>query len=221
MKHTRLYTAAVLALALVLFSACAYAAEILPLPVNHTGTDLANGAFRLTVKDADRIDSGWFTAELFLQERYDGEQIRALSPGDTVVMNGKTWTVKELAAQIQPVIAQGNSVKPEILSVLDVESGTEDTLTPGGFLDITGKSILVTGDNDDVGLYFVNTEDETSSVKVDVSKIGVNTSSRIACVVPKLASGSYKIKIVTQFARSNAPRKDSQVNTFTNTFTVL
>ena len=183
---------------------------------------VANSAMIDRVLNGSLVDGGIGTFYARISGSFDSEQSSFDSEKnaiDIAFRSGKT--VKELASQIQPVIAQGNTVKPEILSVLDVESGREDTLTPNGFLDITGKSILVTGDNDDVGLYFVNTEDESSTVKVDASKIGVNTSSRIACVVPKLASGSYKIKIVTQFARSNAPRKDSQVNTFSNTFTVL
>ena len=126
--------------------------------------------------------------------------------------------VKELAKTLSPVIAQGNSTKPEIISVTDIESGNENTLTQGGFLDISGKNILVTGENEDVGLYFVNADDESKSVKLAASKIGVNTASRVACVVPSFESGSYKIRIVTQYAKSTVPCKESKTQTFGNSF---
>ena len=102
---------------------------------------------------------------------------------------------------------------------MDIESGKDSFLTPGGFLDITGKSILVTGTNEDVGLYFVNAEDKSKTVKVPASKIGVNTSRRIACVVPNLESGSWKIRIVTQCSK-NTPRKESQLFTYDTVFGV-
>ena len=136
---------------------------------------------------------------------------------DIAFRSGKE--VKELAKSISPVIAQGNSTKPEIVSVTDIESGKDSVLTPGGFLDITGKSILVTGSNEDVGLYFVNADDESKSVKVSAAKIGVNTSSRVACVVPPLESGSWRIRIVTQCSK-NTPRKESLLFTYEPTFTV-
>lgn len=182
---------------------------------------VANNAMIDRILNGSIVDGGIGTFYARVTGSFDSEQSSFDSKKnaiDIAFRSGKT--VKELSSQIQPVIAQGNSVKPEIISVMDIESGKSETLTPGGFLDITGKSILVTGDNADVGLYFENTEDEAKSVKIAAAKIGVNTSTRIACVVPQLASGNYKIKIVTQFAKSTVPCKESKSQTFGNTFTV-
>ncbi|MBR1402610.1 MAG: DUF4469 domain-containing protein [Treponema sp.] len=154
--------------------------------------------------------SGSFASE---QSSFDSEK----NSIDVAFRSSKS--VKELAADITPVIAQGNSVKPEITSVTDVESGEDGTLTVGGFLDIAGKNILVTGTNDDVGLYFVNCEDDEKSVKLEAAKIGVNTSSRIACVVPPLCSGTYTVKVVTQCSKTK-PHKESLENTFSTVFSV-
>ena len=129
--------------------------------------------------------------------------------------------VKKLFSTIRPVIAQGNRITPEINFVHDIESNTNDTLTPGGFVKITGSFIRISGDNKDNGLYFVNIEDESKTVKVESSKIGVNTSSEIACTVPALENGKYKLKIVTQFTRSSIPCKETKSKTFSRIFTVI
>lgn len=181
---------------------------------------VANNAMIDRVLNGSIVDGGIGTFYARVTGSFDSEQSSFDSKKnaiDIAFRSGKT--VKELSSQIQPAIAQGNSVKPEIISVTDIESGKSDTLTPGGFLDITGKSILVTGENDDVGLYFVNIEDESKSVKVASTKIGVNTSARIACVVPNLESGSYRIKLVTQCSKQS-PRKESQSCVFPMILTV-
>ena len=81
----------------LLFSASAFAAEIFPLEVLPEDVDLGNGTFCCTIADDSRIeDGGCFTVTLFLEDRYDPAQIKALAPGDTVWMNGKSWTVQEI-----------------------------------------------------------------------------------------------------------------------------
>ncbi len=81
----------------VVFTSCAAAAEIRPLEINPDETDLNNGTFCLAISDPDRIDDGgFFTAELFLEDRYDAGQVKSLAPGDTVWINGTAWTVGEV-----------------------------------------------------------------------------------------------------------------------------
>ena len=76
-------------------TACAQAAEIRPQDINHLEIDLTDGTFYLGVKDADRIiDGGWFTASLYVPDHYDEAQIEAMAPGDTVLVNGQTWTIR-------------------------------------------------------------------------------------------------------------------------------
>ena len=181
---------------------------------------VVNNAMIDRVLNGSIVDGGIGSYYAKISGSFDSEQSSFDSKKnaiDIAFRSGKE--VKELTKSLTPVIAQGNSTKPEIVSVTDIESGKENVLTPGGFLDIAGKSILVTGTNEDVGLYFVNTEDEGKTVKVSASKIGVNTSSRIACVVPNLESGSWRIKIVTQCSK-NAPRKESQLFTYGTVFGV-
>lgn len=98
MRYRRLRAAVLLYLLLTVFTAaCARAADVCPLPVDRAAVGPENGAFRLTVMDADRIaDEGFFTAALFLQDRYSSEQVNAIVPGDTVRVSGRIWTVREI-----------------------------------------------------------------------------------------------------------------------------
>ncbi len=118
-------------------------------------------------------------------------------------------SVKSHLAELDVVIRQGNCAKPQIADVHDLESGGSDCLTRGGFLEITGSNLAIKGSDESVGLYFMNVDDETKSVKLEEGKMGTNSSSRLACVVPTtLADGTYQIKVVTQFAKSKTARKE-------------
>lgn len=84
---------------LLLLTLCAgaYAAEIRPVDIEQFDVDLTNGAFCLWIRDADQIaDGGWFTAGLYMEDNYDAQQIESMVPGDTVLVNGQTWTVREV-----------------------------------------------------------------------------------------------------------------------------
>ena len=98
MRRYHLLTAVLLTAMLALCAiACACAAEIRPIPVNHDSLDLANGEYGFRVTNANRIeDGGYFIAALYLQDRYDGEQILAMAPGDRVWVNDEAWTVTEV-----------------------------------------------------------------------------------------------------------------------------
>ena len=98
MKHPRLPAAALAALLLIcLAGVFACAAEIRPLETDPAKVDLNSGTFCLTIPDPEHVDAGgFFTARLFLEDRYDAAQAKTLAPGDTVFMNGRAWTVREV-----------------------------------------------------------------------------------------------------------------------------
>jgi len=98
MKQSWHLTAALgILLVCLFFSVCACAEEIRPLETVSENTDLSNGTFCITIPDdSDPAGTGFFTASLFVEDRYDAAQISALAPGDTVWMNGYAWTVHEV-----------------------------------------------------------------------------------------------------------------------------
>ncbi len=72
-------------------------ADVVPLAVDPGKLDLDNGEYCIAFRDLDKIrKEGFFTAEMYVQEHYDGKQIRSLAPGNTVLMNGRVWTVEKM-----------------------------------------------------------------------------------------------------------------------------
>ena len=59
------------------------------------------------------------------------------------------------------------------------------------------------------------------TVRLTAQDMGVNSSTRLVCLVPsELASGDYRITVVTQFGKSKTPRKEAQSMTFPAVLTV-
>ena len=120
MKCNRILTAVLLVLLLALaVTVCASASEIRPIPVDHDQVDLENGEFCLEIKNADRIEpNGFFIAVLYLEDRYDGDQIRSLAPGDTVYANDEKWTVQE-------VVVHSDGEAPDEPATYEIYTGEE------------------------------------------------------------------------------------------------
>ena len=104
MRHPYILTAILLILLLCFCAvACASAAEIRPIPVDHDAVDLSNGNFCLTVRSTGQIEnSGFFFAVLYQEDHYDAEQITSLAARDTVYMNDLPWTVREVVIHSDP-----------------------------------------------------------------------------------------------------------------------
>lgn len=118
--------------------------------------------------------------------------------------------VKEMTASLDALILQGNSVMPEITEVVDVASKESGVLTPNKMLTVTGKNIMIAGENEDVGLWFVNTEDESKSIKVNAADCGINKAGILSCVIPELEPGTYQIKVVTQYSKGRAMCRENK-----------
>ena len=70
-------------------------AEAKYLPIREE-PDLQNGTFRVAFEDVDRIASdGYCTAVLYTTDYFRKEDIRAMKPGDTLRINGRTCTLTE------------------------------------------------------------------------------------------------------------------------------
>ncbi len=97
MKHRNFLTMALLGLLFtLLFAAAACADQISPISVDLNRIDLKNGEFRVSLKDVDSVDKhGYISAELYQEEYFSAKDIRKLKAGDTVLVNGRTWTVKK------------------------------------------------------------------------------------------------------------------------------
>ena len=128
----------------------------------------------------------------------------------------------ERLSSLRPVIRQGNEIKPVVTDVFDLESKGNAVLTRGGFLNISGTNIRIGGDSEEVGLYFMHSHDNTKDVKLSAEKLGINTQTRLACVIPSgLEAGTYRLKVVTQALSSKTYRKKPTAFTFQTELTAV
>lgn len=65
------------------------------LPAGHSGKpDTENGSFLFRTEDADKIESdGYFTAVLYLPDFYPAGEVRAMRPGDTILIMDRILTI--------------------------------------------------------------------------------------------------------------------------------
>ena len=135
--------------------------------------------------------------------------------------------LQEVMDSLTPVIAQGNHVFPEITGVWDksLPSEQEGFLRAGGFFSIRGKNIMVADEDgadekaSRVGLYFDNLDDAEKSVRLVPSQIYHNAAGLLEGIIPQLADGRYRVRVVTKYCGSMR-RKTAQECCFDRVFTV-
>lgn len=183
--------------------------------------ELVRNAKLARLADAYAVDDGISRMQLKVKGGFDSDSENFSTEKHSVeIALHPTSDAKKYFEKLRPVIRQGNSKKPVITGIYDVKSKSGDTLTKGGYLEIRGTGMKICGDNENVGLYFENTEDSSDIVKVSADELGQNVGSTLACVVPsELKSGTYRIKVVTQFMNGKTFRKTPQEAVFGN-FTV-
>jgi hypothetical protein len=88
------------------------------------------------------------------------------------------------------------SPQPQIIEVKDSVSAAVDTsLTANGAVELAGINIKIAGDKPENGLYFVSESgSETKAVTVITNK-----PSQLIALIPALAAGVYRVKVVTQY----------------------
>jgi hypothetical protein len=87
-----------------------------------------------------------------------------------------------------------------ISSVTDVKTGSQNNLlTPGRNIKIAGAKLKIAGDDPAVGLFF-ESEAGGAPVPVDSSDLVINRPAELIAVIPALAPGVYRLRLVTQYS---------------------
>jgi hypothetical protein len=127
--------------------------------------------------------------------------------------------LRALAEQIVVEVEGLADVQGYIDEFTDVTTeSVNDTLTPGGMFGISGHKIKITGEDPEVGLYFVPEADPAGRVKVS-GRLAENAPSKLIGVIPPLGAGAWKIEIKTQYSGSTKDLKSprSIISAFTLT----
>ncbi|MDR3283927.1 MAG: DUF4469 domain-containing protein [Treponema sp.] len=98
--------------------------------------------------------------------------------------------------------------------VQDVKTGTEnETLSSGGAVVITGHKIKVAGDKPGVGITITGTRaGGTPYTNAILPPYVENTTSKVIAILPAgIPEGTFKIRIITQYAGSGTLLKDVRI----------
>lgn len=98
---------------------------------------------------------------------------------DISLTQGSVWRDLIRTVGVTVVGAKGDSIY--IGSVRNADN--EDFFNAGKFLVVTGKQIRISGDDDEVGIFFKSADG--TSVKVERDSIGVNNPSKLVFLIPK------------------------------------
>jgi hypothetical protein len=172
------------------------------------------------LKDGYSVNTGYFTAGAQIKGVFNSakETFNPAKHSVYILFNmGETTRngLSDVTVDIMGVAETGI----EIAQVTDVKTGSvNDKLTPSRNLRIKGSKLKIAGSDASVGVYFLK-EGTTESIKVDVADIVTNNPSELIIVIPALASGGYKIKVVTQFT-GNILLKSPRTTVFEKILTV-
>lgn len=111
---------------------------------------------------------------------------------------------------------------PLISKVYNVATGEwNQSITPGGGLNIEGIRIRVEGDAEGVGIRF-RPFNGGEAVEVPMNSVLVNNPSAISLIVPAtLASGDYNLELTTQYSPSNGLLKQPRTTVFEHVLYVV
>jgi hypothetical protein len=143
-------------------------------------------------------------------------------PKDAVIRITASKEVSEVAKKIP--LRHVEAVNPIHISfVHDVKSDTtNDKVTRGGSVKITGHNLKVTGKEPSVGIEFISVEDPEAIYPVAVQDIVINNPSELLIVAPQMVTGEeVRLKVTTQFSNSTKPLKTPRSITLEKTLTVI
>lgn len=171
--------------------------------------------------DGYSVNTGYFSATPLIKGVFNSPD-ESFDPSKHSVIfqftQGETMR-KELAnieVQIMGVAESGIT----ITQVTDVKSGSvNNVITPNRNLKIKGNKLKLVGDSEGVGVYFTHA-DTGVATKVDASDIVTNNPSELIVVVPALATGTYKVQVMSQFSGSSKPLKELRSFEFDKLLTV-
>jgi len=173
------------------------------------------------LSDGFSVNTGYFTASTLIKGVFNspGETFNTAKHSIIFQFNQGDTLRKELPGIEVDILGVADS-SISVAQVTDVKTGSvNDLLTPNRNLKIKGYKLKLTGDNPNVGVYFVNqTTSERSKVADD--DIVTNNPSELVIVTPALAIGMYTLEVTSQYSGSSTALKDPRTSAFEKILTV-
>jgi hypothetical protein len=153
--------------------------------------------------DGFSVNTGWYNASIHIKGVFTSPTEGFDPAKHTVVVEFRQGAELRKELGMVGVDILGKAESGFLISeVLDMRTGSvNDLLTPGRNAKISGGKLKVEGGDPSCGVYFVNATDGTK-VKVDAADMVENVPGHLLIVIPTLATGAYRLEVVTQYATS-------------------
>ena len=169
------------------------------------------------LEDGNKINTGYFAAQAQVRGSFDskGDQYDAKRHSVQIVFS-VGHLIRQRAAKLKAEILRIEPNNYCIRTVTDAQTKSDtDKLVMNRLLVISGEKIKITGDDPTVGLYLIHAESGTEH-HFPASTLYQNSNATLMVLVPELAQGSYRLKIITQYAGKGTlltePRSCAYVN---------
>jgi len=158
------------------------------------------------LEDGNKINTGYFTAQANVRGAFDSKADQYDSERHSIQIVFSTGhLIRQRAAELKAEILRIGSNNYGIRTVTDAQTKSDtDKLVMNRLLVISGKKIKITGNDSTVGLYLTHTKSGAEH-HFPASALYQNGNAILMLIVPELASGSYQLKIITQYAGKGTP----------------
>ena len=171
------------------------------------------------IKDGSAVNTPLFNTALSIAGVFNGAADSFDKKRHTVNLNLSAGTLlREAAAKVKCEKTEGASTDPYITEVKDVVSGkTNDILTKGGVVQLTGSRLKFDVTDASQGIFFV--AETGAPVRADV--IAENKPARLMAIIPAdLKAGIYYIEVRTKVIGSSQKSKTLKTGRFDKPLTV-
>ena len=171
------------------------------------------------IKDGAALNTPLMNTALSISGVFNGANDIFDKKRHTVNLNITAGTLlRDAVTKVKCEKTEGVSTDPYITEVKDVVSGkTNDILTKGGVVQLTGSRLKFKADDTVQGIFFVP---ETGN-PVRASVIAENKPARVMAIIPAdLPAGTYYIEVRTKIAEGGKALKNLKTGRFAKALTV-
>ncbi|MGP1523415.1 MAG: DNA-binding domain-containing protein [Treponema sp.] len=170
------------------------------------------------IKDGSAVNTPLFNTALSISGVFNGANDSFDKKRHTVNLNITAGTLlRDAAAKVKCEKTETASTDPYITEVTDIVSGkTNDVLTKGGVVQITGSRLKFDATDAAQGIFFV--PETGAPVRADV--IAENKPARLMAIIPAdLKAGTYYIEVRTKLNEMSRPLKTMKAGRFNKPLT--
>ena len=183
-----------------------------------TGLNGGLKLMRYLACDGFRIKTPLFNLRIRVPGEYEGSETSLPDGVRPVVRLGSSADFREYVRERVQIEFDGvDNPNGMITGFLDIdEDAYKSIFVPGNMFSLTGSKIRVEGSDPACGVFFADADNPSNEVKV--TRIGVNTRSKIVGICPNTGHARSRIVIKTQFAGNSTNLKN--IRTIISSFVV-